>query len=165
VTGRVGLRPATDGDRDLLLRVYESTRTEEVAALPWTDAEKAAFLRQQAEAQDVDYRASRPSARFLVVTYDGADVGRLYRVDLPGELRLMDLSLLPEHRGRGIGSGLLADLVAEADQRGMTMTLHVEHWNPARRLYDRLGFIPTADNQVYVRMERPPRVGAGPASS
>lgn len=164
MTGRVGLRPATDADRDLLLRVYESTRVEEVAAAPWTDAEKAAFLRMQAEAQDTDYRAKRPSARFLVVTYDGADAGRLYRVDLPGELRLMDLSLLPEFRGQGIGSGLLADLVAEADQRGMTVSLHVEHWNPAKRLYDRLGFVAAGENEIYLRMERPPRVGAGTPS-
>ena len=155
----MSLRPSTPDDREFLLRVYASTRTEELAVVPWDDAQKDASLRMQAEAQDADYRARRPGAQYLVVVVDGADAGRLYRADLPGELRLMDIALLPEWRGRGIGSALLADLLAEADRRGMSVTLHVEHWNPAVRLYERLGFTVAGQTDVYALMERKP-IGA-----
>jgi ribosomal protein S18 acetylase RimI-like enzyme len=156
-TAAVTLRPSGPDDREFLFTVYERTRTEELAVLPWTEEQKQAFLRFQAEAQDTDYRARRPDARFLVVVADGTDVGRLYRAELDGELELMDIALLPEWRGQGIGSLLLEDLLAEADARGLTVTLYVEHWNPARRLYDRLGFVAVGQDDVYLRMERQPQ--------
>jgi ribosomal protein S18 acetylase RimI-like enzyme len=153
----VALRPAVAADRELLLAVYASTRLAELEHVPWDAAAKAAFLRSQAEAQDADYRTRRPDADFLVITVDGQDVGRLYRVELPDhELRLMDIALLPDWRGRGIGRRLLQDLVDEADRRGLTLTLHVEHQTPVRRLYDRLGFVVTAQDDVNARMERRP---------
>ena len=123
----------------------------------WDDASRDAFLRSQAEAQDTDYRTRCPNAEFLVVTVDGTDVGRLYRVELPGgELRLMDIALFPEWRGRGIGTQLIDDLVTEARQRRLLLSLHVEHSNPVRRLYERLGFVVAAEDAVNSRMELRP---------
>jgi ribosomal protein S18 acetylase RimI-like enzyme len=156
----ISLRPATEADRALLLEVYAATRAEELAAVPWSAEEKRAFLQQQFDAQDKDYRARRQDAQFLVIEVDGAPAGRLYRSFLDEsparELRIIDIALLPEFRGRGIGSSLLADLMAEADAAGLILSLHVEKWNPARRLYDRLGFEVTGENDVYLRLERPP---------
>jgi ribosomal protein S18 acetylase RimI-like enzyme len=154
---QIALRPARAEDQDFCYLVYASTRTEELADVPWDDATKDAFLLSQARAQDTDYRARRPDAEFLVIAVDGHDVGRLYRTELPDdELRLMDIALLPEFRGRGIGTQLIADLVAEADQRGLLLSLHVEHHNPVRRLYDRLGFVVAGSDEVNARMERRP---------
>ncbi|HEX6939117.1 MAG TPA: GNAT family N-acetyltransferase, partial [Longimicrobiales bacterium] len=67
-----------------------------------------------------------------------------------------DIALLPEHRGRGIGTALLEALIAEADAAGKPVSIHVEQYNPARRLYARLGFREVEDLGVYVFMERPP---------
>ena len=159
-TTELTLRRSTAADREVLLAVYASTRADEMAAVAGPDEQKAQFLRMQAEAQDVDYRTNHPDAELLVITVDGVDAGRLYRRELDDELRLMDLSLLPAWRGRGIGTALLTELIEEAAGRHMTVSLHVEHWNPARRLYDRLGFVPTAQNDVYLRMERAPSVVA-----
>ncbi|HEV7886791.1 MAG TPA: GNAT family N-acetyltransferase [Acidimicrobiales bacterium] len=167
MTAAIRLRPAGPEDREFLLSVYASTRTDEVAILPWDDAQKAVFLRQQAEAQDADYRRRSPDAQFLVVEYDGQDVGRLYRAEVPGVdgrpvgLRMMDVALLPEWRSRGIGTRIINDLVAEAEARGLVLSLHVEHWNPVKRLYERLGFVVAGQNEVYALMERAP---ARPAS-
>ncbi|MDQ1713083.1 MAG: hypothetical protein QOE45_2533 [Frankiaceae bacterium] len=155
-TARVALRPALPDDREFLLGVYESTRVEEVALTPWPEEQRRAFLRQQAEAQDADYRRNYGAAAFHVVERDGERIGRLYRGEGLGELRLIDIALLPDWRGQGIGSALIDDVLAEGDRRGMTVVLHVEHWNPARRLYDRRGFVVVAEDGVYARMERAP---------
>ena len=66
----------------------------------------------------------------------------------------MDIALLPEHRGNGVGSSLLRDLLAEADADGKRVTIHVERLNPALRLYERLGFSVAEDKGVYLLLER-----------
>lgn len=152
-SGEPTLRTAVAADRELLFRTYASARAEELAPVPWTDAQKEAFLRQQFEAQDVHYRTHYPSAERLVVLQDGEPCGRLY-VDRAGdELRVMDIALLPEARGRGVGRRLIEDLQAEAAGAGIPVTLHVESENPAQRLYARLGFRFVRDIGVYQLLE------------
>jgi ribosomal protein S18 acetylase RimI-like enzyme len=87
---------------------------------------------------------------------DGRDAGRLYVARWPAEIRIMDIALLPEHRGRGIGSALLADLMAEATRASKPLTIHVERFNRAVRLYERLGFVPVADKGVYLLLQWSP---------
>lgn len=153
----IELRPATSQDRDLLLALYGSTRVDELSVVSWGDAEKAAFVRMQFEAQDASYRQSYPNGRFLVVLVAGVPVGRLYFARLASELRLVDLTLLPARRGRGTGSTLMAWLLALADRDDLPVTLHVEPWNPARRLYERIGFRSLEQRGIYEFMRREPR--------
>ena len=147
---RVGLRPVEPGDREFLQRVYASTREEELAVFGWDATTKAAFLRMQFAAQDGYYRQQFPGATFDVVTVDGEPAGRLYVDRGDTEVRVIDIALLPDHRGRGIGTALLAPILAE----GKTVSIHVERGNPARRLYERLGFSLVEDGGVYLRLER-----------
>lgn len=126
--------------------------------MPWTDAQKQVFLRMQFDAQDAYFRQSYPDGRFLVVTRDNKPIGRLYVVRLADEIRLVDIALLPKHRGAGIGSRLLADVVAEAAQAGLPVRLYVEHGNPARRLYERFGFESVETGSIYELMELPRQV-------
>ena len=154
------LRPATADDRDFLVAVYASTRADELSVVPWTDVDKAAFVAMQFDAQDAYYRQVYPDAEFLVVIRDGVAVGRLSLARFEDEIRIIDVALLAQHRGRGTGSRLLADVIAEADASGLAVRLHVEPWNPAMRLYERLGFRPVAEQGLYMRMERSPRSAA-----
>lgn len=151
------LRPATADDRPFLLTVYQATRADELAPLPWPDEAKQAFLAEQFSLQDAAYRGAHPEGRFLVIEEDGLRIGRLSLGDLPGELRIIDIALLPHARGRGVGRRLLDDVIAEAETRGVAVTLHVERWNPVWRLYGRLGFVEVADQGVYVLLRRDPR--------
>ena len=154
MTSPLTLRPATDADDQLLFEIYASTRAAELEQVPWTDEQKAAFVRQQHEAQHSAYHQRHPEGGFLVVECDGAAIGRLYRATLDGgELRLLDIALLPEYCGHGFGTALLRDLMAEADERDVLLSLHVEFWNPALRLYERLGFVEAGRSEVHVRME------------
>ncbi|MCU1390032.1 MAG: Acetyltransferase, family [Ilumatobacteraceae bacterium] len=153
----VSLRPVEPHDRAFLSDLYASTRTEELAAVPWTDEQKATFLAQQFTAQDASYRDNYPDAQFSVVELDGVPVGRLYVARLEaGEIRIVDIALLPGVRGKGVGSALVHDLIEAADRQGVIVSLHVEHWNPAVQLYERLGFFRVAANDVHIRMEHVP---------
>jgi ribosomal protein S18 acetylase RimI-like enzyme len=149
----ISLRPIEPADEDFLCRVYASTRAEELAPLPWDDEEKASFLRMQFAAQHRYYRESYTSSRFEVVLVDGDPAGRLYVARWPEELRVIDIALLPEFRGRGVGTALLRGLLGEAAARGLPVRIHVERLNPALVLYDRLGFRLLEDRGVYLFLE------------
>jgi ribosomal protein S18 acetylase RimI-like enzyme len=152
----LALRPITDEDRDLLYRIYASTREDELAQVAWDEDQKAAFLHMQFEAQHHYYHANYPDAQFQVILLDHEPAGRLYLHRWPREIRIVDIALLPDYRHRGIGSALLGEILAEADRGGLAVTIHVECFNPALRLYERLGFRKVEDKGVYYFMERRP---------
>ena len=146
----VGLRSVDRrADAEFLLSVYASTRAEELAVVPWEAAEREAFLRMQFEAQDRYYREQRPAAAFDVILVGGAPAGRLYVDRSAGEIRIVDIALLPEHRGMGVGTLLIGRVLDEGRQTGRPVTIHVERGNPARALYERLGFGPIGTTRVY----------------
>lgn len=156
-TARLDLRPATEADRPFLLRVYGSTRADELARVDWTDAAKEAFVAMQFDAQDRHYRQHYPEASYDVVTVDGRPAGRLYVDRRAGDVRIVDIALLPEFRGAGAGSTLIRRLQDGAAAAGSTLSIHVEVFNPARRLYHRLGFVEVGHAGAHVLMEwRPP---------
>jgi GNAT superfamily N-acetyltransferase len=150
----VSFRPITPADEDFLAAVYASTRTEELAPVLWTDAEKAAFCRTQFAAQHRWYQEHYAGATFDVILVGGEPAGRLYVARWPDEVRIIDIALLPPFRNAGIGSAILTDLVAEADRAGKPLTIHVEKMNPALRLYHRLGFREAGDRGVYWFLRR-----------
>jgi ribosomal protein S18 acetylase RimI-like enzyme len=160
----VTLRHATGADDELMLRVYGSTRAEEMAIVPWTEVEKAAFLRMQSDAQRAHYTQVYPDADWLVIEEDGAAIGRLIVDRTRGEIRLMDIALLPESRGRGIGTSLVRGLMAEAERSAMPLRLHVETFNPARDLYRRLGFTEVLERGILVQMVWPAEAKSGEAA-
>ena len=151
------LRPVTEADRELLYRIYASTRTAELAQVPWDDAQKEAFLRFQFEAQRQYYDQQFPNAAFDVIELGGEPIGRLYVDRRDAEIRLIDIALLPSSRGQGLGGAILADLLAEGRRQGLLVRIHVEQDNPAMRLYRRLGFEKIEEQGVYWLMEWSPR--------
>jgi ribosomal protein S18 acetylase RimI-like enzyme len=152
----VELRPVKPGDDAFLRRVYASTRAEELAVVPWDEAQKESFIHAQFAAQDRWYREHYAGASFDVVLIDGEPAGRFYVHRGEDEIRIMDIALLPEHRGNGVGTSLLRDLLAEAEAGRKRVTIHVERVNPALALYERLGFRVAEDKGVYLFLERPP---------
>ena len=151
----ITLRPATAEDVPFLKRVYASTRAEEMAIVPWTSEQKDAFIEMQFRAQDTDYRGNYPDAAYDVILRGTTPAGRLYVHRRESEISILDIALLPEHRGAGIGGALLNDLIAESEAAGKPLVIHVEKYNRAQTLYRRLGFVETDENGVYWRMERP----------
>ncbi len=154
VKNDITLRPIETGDEDILYLVYASTRQEELAQTGWPEEQKASFLRMQFDAQSRYYREHYAEAEFSVILADDHPVGRLYVVRWPEEIKIVDIALLPEHRNNGIGSELLGGLISESEASGKPLSIHVERFNPALRLYGRLRFEVVEDKGVYLLMRR-----------
>ncbi|HEY0411984.1 MAG TPA: GNAT family N-acetyltransferase [Allosphingosinicella sp.] len=149
----VRYREASGDDLPFLAAVYASTRMEELAPTGWPEEGKQRFLAQQFEAQHRHYRQHYLTAEWLVIERGGKPVGRLYIDEWPQEVRLIDIALLPEARGEGVGGAVLADAMEQAAAAGKPLTIHVERNNPALRLYRRLGFDAIGEHGIYLLME------------
>lgn len=156
MAARIELRPARDDDAAFLRAVYGSTREEELEPTGWTREQKDWFIDQQFRAQDKYYKEHYEGATYDVVVVDGEPAGRLYVARWEDEIRIMDVALLPEFRGRGIGERLLEPLLAEGADAGIPVSIHVERSNRAMSLYLRLGFAPVEERGVYVLMRWTP---------
>jgi|SRR5947209_15813143 len=149
----VTLRPVILEDEAFLLEVYASTRAEELSRVPWDEAQREAFLKMQFAAQQLHYRTHNPNATHDLILLDGHAVGRLYVSRREREIRILDITLLPEHRNKGIGTPLIEELMREAAQAGKPLTIYVESFNPSLRLFERLGFSKIEDDGINYLME------------
>ncbi len=150
------LRPAVADDREFLFRLYASTRVDEIAPFGWPAAQQEAFLRMQFNAQQRWYESAYPGAEHQIIHIDRQPVGRMVVLREQGSWQLIDISLLPEFRAHGTGGELIRTLIRECSQAGAVLRLQVLNTNPARRLYQRLGFISTGQDQLYTQMELNP---------
>jgi len=137
---RVTLRPAGPADLDFLRRVYASTRTAELSLTNWDEAQRAAFINHQFTAQHQYYHTEFPEAAYDIILLDGEAVGRRYLLRDGTEMRLLDITLLPAHRGAGIGTALMRELMEEAARTGRRLSIYLESFNPSQSLFARLGF-------------------------
>ncbi|MEW6597132.1 MAG: GNAT family N-acetyltransferase [Pseudomonadota bacterium] len=136
----VQLREETPDDEGFVERLYASIRRGEFEALGWPETALTAFLYDQHRMQRRHYWAHYQPARFSIVEQAGAPVGRLYLHLGLEEIRLIDISLIERARGAGLGGALVRSVMDEAAASGRRVSLHVDAGNPARRLYQRLGF-------------------------
>ncbi|HET9164679.1 MAG TPA: GNAT family N-acetyltransferase [Candidatus Angelobacter sp.] len=151
------LRPSLPEDRDFIFRLYASTRMEEIRGFGWSAAQQEAFLRMQFNAQQQWYQTTYSTAENQIVEKDHEPIGRMIVQHEAGTWRLLDISLLPEHRGQGIGGELIRNLINESVAAGAVLQLQVVNTNAAQRLYERLGFIKTGQDQIYTQMEFRPQ--------
>lgn len=146
-------RPATDDDLDFLRAVYHTTRADEMAIVPWDEVQKTAFLDMQFRAQHTFYHEQFPKAAYDILLQCDVPIGRIYIDSRLGEVRVMDIAILPEYRDRGIGSALMRAVMYQSAASGSKVTLHVETFNRAQTLYRRLGFTPIQTDGIYIYME------------
>jgi ribosomal protein S18 acetylase RimI-like enzyme len=153
LSDQITFRPETPEDEAFLAKLYATTRDIEMALTGWDAAQQEAFLRMQFQFQTTHYRKHYGDALFQIILRDNAPIGRIYLHYGPSQIRLMDIALMPEHRRSGIGGSILENLLREAAQLGKPVTLHVERFNPALRLYERLGFQVVEDLGINLYME------------
>ncbi len=144
----LSLRSVRSEDEDFLFRLYASTRQEEMSAWGWDAAQQAAFLQMQFRAQRQGYAADYAGADHRVILADDQPVGRLMVHRAEKEVRLVDISVLPEYRNRGLGAALIRDLMAECQASRKPLCLQVAKGSRAARLYERLGLLRTGEDEI-----------------
>lgn len=152
----IALRAERDEDAPFLIDLYRSTREQELSSVDWPEEQKSAFVRGQYALQHKHYRLHYPGAEFLVVEAGGQAAGRLQLRSGSAEVRLMEITLAPSRRAQGKGTALTRLVLDFAACRGLPVRLHVEPFNPALRLYRRLGFRLLETRGIYQFMERLP---------
>lgn len=152
----ITLRPVSESDEPFLLELYAGARAAEMELVPWTDAQKRAFLQMQFAAQKSSYSKEYPEAQHLVICRDSELVGRLYVAHGANRTHILDITISVQHRNAGIGSFVIAETLREADRAGRRTTIHLDSFSPSIRLFERLGFRATEVKGFHVLLERFP---------
>jgi len=141
----ITLRPATPDDFAYCARLYFSAMEPTIRALDLDIAKHTAGFRERWVAAEV-----------RIITHDGVDVGWVQAAAEADALFLKQLFVEAPLQRRGIGTRVMHRLMDEAARDGRAMTLGVVKTNPARRLYERLGFALTHEDErkFYMRRER-----------
>jgi ribosomal protein S18 acetylase RimI-like enzyme len=142
----VGLRPAEPADSEFCFRLHRATLRPYVEAIwGWDESVQREF-----------HERGFDPAHTQIVTVDGRDAGVLVVHRRPTEIYLGRIAVDPAHQGRGIGSALIRDLLAEAAGGGLPLVLDVLAVNTrALALYERLGLREVArhgENNVKIQM-------------
>jgi ribosomal protein S18 acetylase RimI-like enzyme len=157
IASSISLRPILPEDAEFLYEVYASTRADELAQVPWNEAQLKTFLKMQLNARDQSYRMYYEEIDDRIILFENQPIGRLIVARSDEEIRLADVALLPQYRRTGTGTSLIKDLMTESGETKRPIRLQVEKPNEqARRLYDRLGFATTGENLTHFQMEYRP---------
>lgn len=151
----ISLREMVAEDYDFLARLYITNRWPEMVNSGWTNEQKAGFLYQQFQFQTIHYEKFYHEALKLIVMQNNSAIGRLYLIQMPNNLRVVDITLSHECRNQGIGSELLRSVFLVAEKNNSIVSINVELFNPAQNLYRRLGFMDQEREGVYISMVRP----------
>ncbi len=144
------LRPAIQADYDFLYDLNRRTMRAYVEPLwGWDEARQREIFRQ-------NFRLEGHS----IIMVEGHMAGRLALDRGPERLFIAQINLLPAYQGKGIGTSIIRTLQAEAVQNHIPLELRVLQTNPdARRLYERLGFTVSNENETHLWMRWQPEIG------
>jgi ribosomal protein S18 acetylase RimI-like enzyme len=137
------LREASEGDREFLWRLHRATMKDYVAATwGWDERFQREFF---------DERFEPKGLRIVVV--GGEDAGMIATARRAEAVELVSIRVAPAFQGRGIGAGLVEDVLAQAREEGLRVELSVLKANPrAKELYERLGFEVSGETDTHHRM-------------
>ncbi|MDH2435367.1 GNAT family N-acetyltransferase [Pokkaliibacter sp. MBI-7] len=150
----IRFRQRAENDFSFLEALYLSVRWEEMASTGWSETQISLFLKDQFKLQTLHYDKYYADAEFQIVQAGEEDIGRLYIYRSADEIRIVDISLMPSVRNKGLGGALLDKVCTEGKDTHKKVSIHVEVFNPAQRLYLRKGFKPVGEpNGPYQLME------------
>lgn len=154
------LRPMTPDDDPFLHELYADLQTPDLSLLGWEPTRTAALVDLQFSARQVAYRDEHPDAEDWAVVVEGDVAGRLLWARRPTGHRVVDIALLTRHRGHGIGTALMTEVLGVAAGAGVAVELAVEAGNDHLvRWYERLGFGVVSRGAVHLGMAWAPPGG------
>ncbi|WP_088893125.1 GNAT family N-acetyltransferase [Leptolyngbya ohadii] len=93
---------------------------------------------------------------FQIICNGDRDIGAVSALDRGSEIQLKYLAILPEYQRCGFGTQLLTEVLAQASDRQLPVKLTVMRVNPAKALYERLGFAIVQEEEGCVQMVKFP---------
>lgn len=142
----ISLRQATQNDYDFLYELVKTTMREYVEPIwGWDEKWQRAYFQEHLNPDQVQ-----------VVVLDDQDIGAVSVEINPEEHFLARLYLLPDYQRRGIGTHLLRSILGQAFAQGLPVTLQVLKGNPAKRMYERLGFAKIGETETHFLMKAAP---------
>ena len=140
------LRPATSDDAKFVYRLLRATMRDYVdQTWGWDEEWQHAYFHMRFD-----------PAKNQIVVLDDQDVGVISVERREDVAHLGRLYILPAYQGQGIGTQLLTDLMTGAFREGLPVTLRVLKVNPAKRLYERLGFVVIEEAEAHYIMKAMP---------
>ena len=146
------LVPVMAEDEEFLFHLFTQTFGAQLINSGLPEELVAPLVEKQFQAKEVAYHNDYPEALHSIIKLDVCAVGQIRVNRGPEEIRLVDISVLPEHQGKGIGRKVIKALLRSAEKERMPVTLTVERRSPARLLYEHLGFEVVKKNSVYYFM-------------
>jgi ribosomal protein S18 acetylase RimI-like enzyme len=137
------LRPAKPSDLGFCWPIYrDSMKPLTEAVGPWNEAEQQKLIKEAVA-----------EAGTSILRQHEDDAGWLQVEETRHLVHLQQLFVLPAMRNRGLGTSFLTWMKERAERKRKDLTLDVLANNPARRLYERLGFkvVTTANNKITMR--------------
>jgi GNAT superfamily N-acetyltransferase len=144
------LSAITYADEPFLQSVYAATRADEMRLVPWSEEQKRMFLQMQFQAQQGYYLSRYPNASLSVIKFNDEPIGRLYVAELADEIRIIDITILPERRNQGMGTKLLKDVLLNSAEKQKPVQIFIENFNQSAKLFAQLGFQPVLEEGVHV---------------
>jgi orotate phosphoribosyltransferase len=139
----VGYRHATETDLDFLYSLHVATMKEYVEKVwGWDDAY-----------QEARFRENYAPAHLQIVTYDGRDIGMLSAEERDEDLFLRTIEIHPDFQSKGIGTAIINSIIANGAQKNKVVFLQVLKVNPARQLYENLGFSVIEETKTHYKMK------------
>src|SRR2546422_8925786 len=127
----IRLRPATAADEIFLLKVYKSSRGDDLRELGWEEDRISEFLDMQYEAQQRFLESEYRRVIDQIVLLKEEPAGHLFVERRDHEIRCIDVALMPEYRNAGIGTRLLRQLQDEAQRSGKPLRLQIIRFSRA----------------------------------
>ena len=159
--GLIVLRPEREADWSFRFDLFCRSRPPEWSLVTLAPDLLDQLMRHQFQAQTVGYREQFPAARFDIIEFAGTPIGRIVVDRSATMVHIVDQAIVPELRGRGIGTAVMRSFMDEAAAHGLPVCLEVGDSNdPSLRLYLRLGFRPVEELPLYIRREWTPGAGA-----
>jgi ribosomal protein S18 acetylase RimI-like enzyme len=149
----ISRRAVTGDDEAFIQRLIEEAVADELGAREWPEPARSKLLEIQYLARRRGYREAFPGATEEIVQRDGEAAGWLVTARDGESIRVVDIALLPEERGKGVGTACIRDLQGEAERSARMVRLSVVRNNPAALLYHRLGFRVTGGDEIRYAME------------
>lgn len=147
------IRSASLEERPFFFQVYADTRKSEVDSWGWSEDQVDMFLQMQFDAQTRSYSSHPVALKEEIIVYKDEPIGRILTRELDEVLIIVDVALMRDFRNQGFGTELIRRYQEYVVEKGILIELQVLIANPACKLYKRLGFVVTRENQIYLTMK------------